>query len=215
VRTYRSGKGKQMKNKYLSIVILLIINLMWIVPCAIKYNEDYLAEPTTEIIETEITEVHIEESTEVEVAEPIEEVKFYDVPLSEELQLHIFAECDKYNIAPSIIIAMIERESNYDASGIGDSGNSYGLMQVQPQWSEIKAIMEELGCTDLLDPYQNVSVGIRWVAQIRDANTDIYWVLMRYNGGVTHANNGCATGNYSDYAIYIVERATELDKEIE
>lgn len=213
MRTYRNGKGKQMKNKYLSIVILLIINLMWIVPCAIKYNEDYLAEPTTEITETEITEVHIEESTEVEVAEPIEEVKFYDVPLSEELQLHIFAECEKHNIAPSIIIAMIERESNYKADAVGDNGNSLGLMQIQPRWNAER--MERLGCTDLLDPYQNVTVGIDVLVELIEKDTDLYWVLMAYNGGQAYATKNMKNETYSDYALYVVERATELDKEIE
>ncbi len=169
-------------------------------------------EPTETIIKWK-EEVAIEEPEIVTVAEPIKEIKFYNVPLDEELQLHIFAECEQFNISPAIILAMIEKESCYMPDEIGDGGNSYGLMQVQPQWTEIQAIMEEVGCTDLLDPYQNVSVGIRWVAQIRDTNPDVYWVLMRYNGGPKHANDGCATGNYSEYAIYVIERASELEAE--
>ncbi len=180
----------------------------------INENETVPVETTEisqDIIRWKIEEVSAIEITE-ETVETVEKVTFYDVPLSEDLQLHIFEECEKYNIAPAIIIAMIEKESSFDASAIGDGGDSYGLMQLQPQWTEIQEIMDEVGCTDLLDPFQNVSVGIRWVAQIRDTNSDVYWVLMRYNGGTGHANEGCATGNYSDYAIEIVQRASEIEQ---
>ncbi len=95
---------KEILNKVRCAALLIALNLLWIVPCALKYNEDYLTEPT-EIAEAEATEVNIEPTIEVVVAEPVKEVKFYDVPLSEELQLHIFEECEKHNIAPAIIIA--------------------------------------------------------------------------------------------------------------
>ena len=172
-------------------------------------------EPTEDVIHwkqeetTEVTEVHIEE---IEV-ETVTEVALYDVPLSEELQIHIFAECEKHNIAPAIIIAMIERESNYKADAVGDNGNSLGLMQIQPRWNAER--MERLGCTDLLDPYQNVTVGIDVVAELVGENTDLYWVLMAYNGGRQYATRNMNNETYSDYALTVVERARELEKEVE
>ena len=147
------------------------------------------------------TETSTETSTEMEV-------KFYDVPLSEELQLHIFSECEKHNIAPALVIAMIERESSYRADVIGDNGNSFGLMQIQPRWNAER--MDKLGCQDLLDPYQNVTVGIDLLAELIDENAELYWVLMAYNGGPDYADARIASGNISDYATWVVARASEL-----
>lgn len=153
----------------------------------------------------------------IDASEPIAEettteIKFYDVPLSEELQLHIMTECKKHNISPALIIAMIERESDFRANTIGDNGNSFGLMQIQPKWH--KARMDKLGVTDLLDPYQNVTVGIDLVASLFAKYGDnIYMVLMEYNGGLGYANRMANNGKISDYALTIVARAEELDNE--
>lgn len=160
------------------------------------------SEATETEMETEIEE-GTEEGTEMEV-------KFFDVPLSEELQLHIFAECEKHNIAPAIVIAMIERESSYRADALGDNGNSYGLMQIQPRWNQER--MNRLGCTDLLDPFQNVTVGIDLLAELIDENAELYWVLMAYNGGMDYADARMESGNISNYAKWVAARASELNK---
>lgn len=145
------------------------------------------------------------------IEEPTTEIKFYDVHLSEELQLHIMTECKKHNISPALIIAMIERESDFRANTIGDNGNSFGLMQIQPKWH--KARMDKLGVTDLLDPYQNVTVGIDLVASLFAKYGDnIYMVLMEYNGGLGYANRMANNGKISDYALTIVARAEELER---
>lgn len=150
-------------------------------------------------------------------AEPIEEVPeavtYFDVPLSEQLQDHIFAECEKHNIAPALVISMIVQESSYDSQAIGDDGCSTGLLQVQEKWH--KERMKKLGCTDLLDAYQNVTVAVDYLAELKDINSDLYWVLMCYNGGFRYANENMKTGNYSAYAIEITERAAELERMVE
>lgn len=208
----KEEKIPEMWSKIRCAALIIIFNLLWIIPCGFKYNEEYLTEPK-EDVEKEMIEVHVEPSDEIIVTEPVEKVVFYDVPLSEELQLHIFAECEKFNISPAIVIAMIERESNYKADEIGDNGNSLGLMQIQPRWNEER--MKQLGCTDLLDPYQNVTVGIDLLAELIEEDADLYWVLMAYNGGQAYATRNINQGIYSDYAIEVVERATQLEKEIE
>ena len=171
--------------------------------------EDIYNEPIEDIIRwKEENEVSVEVTVK-----PLEqyETEYYDVPLSEELQLHIFKECEKHNIAPAIIIAMIEQESDFDASDIGDNGNSYGLMQIQPKWHQER--MDRLGCTDLIDPFQNVTVGIDYVAALKDKNNDLYWVLMAYNAGPSKATEWFNNGIYSEYALEVVERASELETE--
>ena len=152
----------------------------------------------------------ISENVEEPVVEPTKEpVKYYDVPLSEQLQDHIFALCEYYRINPAIVIAIIEKESNYRDWVMGDSGRSYGLMQVQKRWHEAR--MKKLGVTDLLDPYQNVAVGIDILAELLHRNNDIEWALMAYNGGASYANNLASQGIVSKYANRVLEISRGLE----
>ena len=176
-------------------------------------TEDIIHWKQEEVIETEIVDATIEPLENQTTVESLEKVRFYNVPLSEELQLHIFKECEKHNIAPAIILAMIERESNYKADVIGDNGKSFGLMQIQPKWNQER--MNRLGCTDLLDPFQNVTVGIDIVAELKEMNSDIYWVLMAYNGWTEYATKRMESGNISEYALGIVEMASEIERGVE
>ena len=133
------------------------------------------AEPPVEPTEAETTEESTQVATdpiEEEVpttadTEPLEtepEVVLYDVPLDVSLQEHIVKQADKAEIDPAIIVAMAYKESTYNHEAIGDSGNSYGLLQVQPKWHYGR--MQKLGCTDLLDPYQNVTVAVDYLCEL-------------------------------------------------
>lgn len=146
-------------------------------------------------------------TTETEEVENL----YFDVPLDQDIQDYILvmcAECDTCDLDPAIITAMIWKESEFDTNAIGDNGNSLGLMQVQPRWHSER--MEKLNATDLLDPYQNIRVGIDYLVELYSINDDIQWVLMAYNGGPTYANNLRDAGAVSTYTIDILEKAEEL-----
>lgn len=158
-------------------------------------------EATQEPTETTqpVTEATEPPETTVETEPP---VILYDVPLSEELQLHIIGLCEEKHIDPAIILAMCFRESSFNPSAIGDNGDSLGLMQVQPKWC--MEWMEEWGCTDLLDPFQNVTIGIAILAGQIDMNDgDIAKALVAYNQGEFN-------GTITDYAKDVLEKAEEL-----
>jgi soluble lytic murein transglycosylase-like protein len=129
----------------------------------------------------------------------------YDVPLDAELQLHIISEAIKAGIDPEIIFAMAYRESSYNPKSVGDGGDSYGLLQIQPKWHKDR--MNKLGCTDLLDPYQNVIVGIDYLSE----------QMARYNGNMGKAltayNAGHYSGTVTNYAKTIMAMAKELGGE--
>ena len=205
-----------MKNKK-DIFIAFIITALMVLGSIEEPIPTEATKETDDIIhwkqEESIEDVEIEPVVIESVEEPVDEVTFYDVPLSEELQIHIFEECEKHNISPSIVIAMIERESDYTADAIGDNGKSFGLMQIQKHYHQER--MNRLGCTDLLDPFQNVTVGIDILAELIEKNSDLYWVLMAYNGGQSYANRNMNSGIYSDYAIEVVARASELEKAVQ
>lgn len=149
----------------------------------------------------------IETETEVLIEE---KPRFFDVPLDEDLQTYIFELSEDIGIDPAIVIAIIEKESNYDASAVGDHGRSLGLMQIQFRWHTAR--MAELGCDDLLDARQNVKVGIDILADLLGEGKSIEWVLMAYNGGHTYANRLASEERVSEYAAKVIEMANELER---
>lgn len=160
----------------------------------------------TSASETDIDTPETESATEA-ITEPSETtpstesptVSYYNVNLPEYIQDVIFAECKKYGIPPSIIIAMIERESQFDRYAIGDDGRSFGLMQIQPK--EHIDRMIKMGYTDLFEPIQNVKVGIAILGDLKNQHNDIGWALTAYNSG---------SGGLNAYAMAVIERANEI-----
>ena len=124
------------------------------------------------------------------------------MPLSTDLQLYIIRVAESYGIDPAIIFAICYRESSYNPAVIGDQGEAFGLMQIQPRWHSDR--MARLGCTDLLNPFQNVTVGIDYVAE----------QLSRYGGDVGKAlvayNVGHYYGTITRYAQEVLAKAEEL-----
>lgn len=154
--------------------------------------------------------IEFEMETEKEVLIKEEKPRFFDVPLDEDLQTYIFELSEDIGIEPAIIIAIIEKESNYDASAVGDHGRSLGLMQIQLRWHTAR--MAELGCDDLLDARQNVCVGIDILADLLEEGESIEWVLMAYNGGHAYADRLASEGRVSEYAAKVIEMANELER---
>lgn len=153
-------------------------------------------------------EPYIEIEEKVEEIESSEEKKqYFDVPLDEDLQDYIFIRCEEKGLDPAIVISLISKESNFNPNAVGDKGNSLGLMQIQPRWHKDR--MERLGCTDLMDPYQNVTVGIDLLGDLVAFKNSVEWGLMAYNGGCTYANRKASQGVVSDYAKTIISMSKE------
>ena len=185
------------------LISLVVVVIGLIVNICIAGSTEETVEPTTEPTET-VRVIYITEPTEEEtIAETTEETNpvIYDVPLSVSLQEHIVEQADKHGIDPRIIIAMAFKESTYNEKCIGDGGNSYGLLQVQPRWHYAR--MQRLGCTDLLDPYQNVTVAVDYLAEQIDRYGDL-------EKGLTAYNQGHYSGVVSDYAKVVIALAKEL-----
>ena len=138
----------------------------------------------------------VSEETTIPVLE--EARTYFDVPMSIDVQDHIFKVSEYYGVDPSIIVAMCYRESTYNADLIGDNGNSYGLMQIQPRWHYQR--MEDLGCTDLLDPCQNITVGVDYLAELKERYGSIDKALVAYN-------QGSYKGTVTAYAKAVMETA--------
>ena len=137
-----------------------------------------------------------ETPTATPIVVPVEpEVKYFDVPLSTDLQDYIFALCESNNVPVALILAMIETESSFRPNVISGT-NDYGLMQINSinhEW-----LSEKYGITDFLDPYQNVFCGITIIAgHLEKTDGDITKALMCYNCGLTGARRLWDKGIYS------------------
>lgn len=121
----------------------------------------------------------VEETTEAPI-----EPKYGCVPLSDALKQFIIDECAKYDLSPSLVFGIIYKETGYGTykskydpeteryTVKGDSGKSYGLMQIQLRYVEKE--MKLLGCDDLCDNFQNVRVGIYLLVQ------KLEWAVARW-----------------------------------
>ena len=158
---------------------------------------------TYKVVEKEsVTEAVTEPSTAI-VEDVAPERIHFNVDLPEYLQDHIFDECERYGVSPAVVVAMIERESNFDTYAIGDDGRSLGLMQIQPKWHIER--MVELGCTDLFNPFQNITVGIDYLAELENTYGDTAKALVAYSRGKYN-------GTITSYASVVMTRASELER---
>jgi soluble lytic murein transglycosylase-like protein len=119
------------------------------------------------------------------------------------LKNYTISVCEEYGVEPALIFAVIEKESTFNVGSIGDGGNSLGLMQIQPRWNQDR--MARLNCWDLMDPYQNIRVGVDLIAELFAEGYSVEGVLMAYNGGRAYANYRLERGIVSEYAKMVME----------
>lgn len=190
-------------NRKMEIVAGILLALMFVVMAVlvgVNRSAEASYEPTTEPTTSETTEA-VTEPTEIETIATEPHVPIYDVPLDKDLQIHIIETANYHDIDPAIIIAMAWKESTYRTDAIGDGGNSLGLCQVQPRWHSAR--MERLGCPNLLDPYQNVTVACDYLREL----------INRYGStekALTAYNRGHYAGTVTEYATTVMAKANEL-----
>ena len=204
MKRYR-GKTSNARDIFLCVVIFA---LFIVLNCTVTALDEREAAKASERVFTPPKEIEAVVSV-VEPVEPIptpeiEPVLIYDVPLDEELQLFIIEQAEAHDIDPAIIVSMAKRESTYRADVVGDGGNSFGLLQVQPRWHQER--MDRLGVTDLLDPYQNVTVAIDYLSELIERDKGIAWALAAYNAGASGANKGYGM----DYATEVLLNSETL-----
>jgi soluble lytic murein transglycosylase-like protein len=187
------------------IVFVAFSTLIALAGCLRTEPQAEVTQEQTTTAEQPTTTAIVEVETETEPT-----YKLCNIPLDAELQIWVFDYCKDKHISPYLIFAMCEKESQYKADAVGDSGNSLGILQIQPRWHQER--MDRLGCTDLLDARQNIIIGVDILLELYSKNDDTAWVLMAYNGGVAYANRHYGAGNISEYAEYIIARAEELEK---
>ena len=129
--------------------------------------------------------------------------------ISEELLIEYTEEIgQQYGICPELLQAMAERESSLRI--YATNGTCKGLMQISEKWHRDR--MERLGVTDIYDAYGNILLAADYLVELAEENDDLYYILMRYNMKKSTADRLYEAGEYSAYAVGIVERSAELER---
>jgi peptidoglycan lytic transglycosylase len=121
---------------------------------------------------------------------------------------HIIAAARKYDVDPTLIKAVVWRESRFDARARGGDGE-IGLMQIREaaakEWAKAEGI-EFFSHQYLYDPAKNVSAGTWYLRKLLRryprADNPVVYALADYNAGRTHVlrwNKGAASTNSAQF----------------
>ena len=97
----------------------------------------------------------------------------------------ILRESHRFGLTPELVLAVIEVESRFDAFAVSGMG-AMGLMQILPTTGEALAArlgMVWQGPRTLFDPAANVTLGIAYLAELRDRFGHWPTALAAYNWG--------------------------------
>lgn len=136
-----------------------------------------------------------------------------DCDMPEETQEFVFYICAGYNLDFTLVMALIQHESNFDPDTVS-STNDYGYMQiniVNHEW-----LTETLGVTDYLDPHQNIRAGVFMLRKLFERYQDTNMVLMAYNMGETGASRLWEQGIFeTDYTQSILTIQQRFNDQLE
>lgn len=191
-----------MKKRYLIPCVLFIV-IFPIFCIATVYTEEMDAIPTPELA-TELATT-LQQETTLQPFEPL------PIPLDVNLQWYIIQKCEAKAIPPELVMALIWRESRYQADVISATGD-YGLMQINK--INHAELSKKLNISDWLEPYQNIKAGIYILGNsIEAADGDYNRALMIYNLGLSGAKAKWQQGIYStDFSRSVLAKMNELER---
>ena len=167
--------------------------------------------------------VNVFETVPEDYVGDVEGFVYYEIPeeyqqtggcLPEKVQKYIYSLCKQEGVRYALILAMIEWESGYKYDAVGDDGVSVGYMQVGEKWHEDR--MQEVGATDLLNPYENIRVGVDYIKELKEEYGTIQDALAAYNYGETGAREYLwSKGKYIyEYNETVMRRMKEIEGEL-
>ena len=153
-------------------------------------------------------------------SDDLEGFVFYDLPeqyadkgyFPEKMQIYTRCLCKQYDVSYALVLAIIEHESGYVFDAAGDGGKTKGYMQIYEACHIDR--MEKLGCNDLMNPYQNVRVGIDFLSYLLKKYGTVQDALAAYNYGEAGARKHLwSNGVYVySYNREIMQRMKEIEE---
>lgn len=215
----KKTRNQRKRELQRTVCMVSALAVLWVLLCVVLVKawadeepvsgQEYLASIQVESVNYGSSKPAAVSQARYVPAEHAEAMMFFPVPLDHDMQAFIIRSCEKMNIEPSVIIAMIDQESDFNPECVGDNGDSVGLMQIQKQWHQER--MDKLGVTNLMEPLQNVKVGMDYLAELIAEGNGLEWALMAYNAGASGANKGFG----SDYAAEVLAKSESLKAGVE
>ena len=98
----------------------------------------------------------------------------------------VMSAATSYGVDPSLALAVAQRESGLDPNAVSPKG-AKGVMQLMPQTAA------DLGVTDIFNPAENISAGVRYLAQLLSKYAgDAVKALAAYNWGPGNVSGAIA-----------------------
>lgn len=150
-----------------------------------------------------VTETVSVPSYEADKLPEIEDVTYFDVPLSHNLQNYIYEICADEEVPVTLVLAMIDHESKFNPEEVSDT-DDYGLMQINR--INYDKLAEDYQCADMLNSYQNVFCGVKIIGSLlKEYDNDYTKALMAYNMGDYGAKKAWSNGITStDYTVSVM-----------
>lgn len=172
----------------------------------ISEKVDYLSQDVSDLII--LSDQLNQKETEPEIEEIQEPVTIYGDEDKDKIVSMIFEIAPMFDVSPYMIMAMVERESNYKPQAT--NGQYKGLLQISERWHGSR--MKELGVSDLYDPAGNITVACSYLKDLYDLYEDQELVLMCYSMDNNKAMELHRKGQVSVYATAVIDRMRELEE---
>ena len=111
----------------------------------------------------------------------------------------VLESCEKYDMDPAFVCAVIHTESKFDANASSSAG-AMGLMQLMPETFEYLAGKKgEDVPKDITDPQTNIDYGVFYLRYLLDTYEydDVYTAAAAYNAGPGKVSQWLQNSEYS------------------
>lgn len=205
-------------GRKICVAVLILIALISIIAANVEYvnvqQQPIKARIYVNFAESFKTEELCEVEVKVEEAETETQTQsqYIDCDMPKEHQDYLKSLCEEYDIAYSLAMALIKKESSFHSDSVSES-QDYGYMQINI--CNHASLKEILGLNDMLDPYQNLKAGMYLLAELFEKYDSPSMVLMAYNLGENAAKKKWNSGIYeTEYSRAILEYQAEIEKEL-
>jgi len=122
----------------------------------------------------------------------------------------IYREARRNNLAPELVAAVVEAESDFRPRLISDK-NAQGLMQIVPETGRL------MGAGNLFDPEENIAAGTKYLRYLFDRFGDQRTALAAYNAGegnIERYGGMPPFGETQNYVQRVISRTTQYRQTI-
>lgn len=211
MNNFEKARRKTLVRKRLQVFCILLVVSLVAGLFLMRHNSKVEIEKLQRQIEYVKTRTILFDDTYEWVAE---EVPYYEIALSEDLQLYTFTRCADLGIPQyyELVLAIMWQESSFNPTLISKT-NDYGLMQINK--INHSRLREQLGITDFLDPYQSITAGTEIIASLLVKYEDPHKALMAYNFGEAGARRHWKQGTYtSAYSRAVAAKQNTICNEL-